>query len=241
MLYKHKLVCLWVYVYSDLSELLLETGHVLQNESKVFLESLEKVRRSSWGHPASLFSTMWGRGLVLVVHVAQQYVLFLFVRWHFKFGTMSSKKNQGGDERFLRVQKDPRFWEMPEKERKIKIDKRFQSMFHDKRFKVKYTVDKRGRPINHTSTEDLKRFYKLSDSEDEDDEEDVKSKKMAEGKKKKKVKEKLVKADGEVKKGKTVQSRDGEAEAERPERGVRVVEEGESMSSQRLRKKKNLI
>ncbi len=145
---------------------------------------------------------------------------------------MSSKKNHGGDERFLRVQKDPRFWEMPEKERKIKIDKRFQSMFHDKRFKVKYTVDKRGRPINHTSTEDLKRFYKLSDSEDEEEEEeDVKSKKAAEGKKKKKVKEKLVKADGDVKKGRAAQSRDGEAKTERAERGVRVFEEGETKST----------
>ncbi|XP_073347278.1 ESF1 homolog [Pagrus major] len=138
---------------------------------------------------------------------------------------MSSKKNKDGDERFLRVQKDPRFWEMPEREHKVKIDKRFQSMFHDKRFKVKYTVDKRGRPINHTSTEDLKRFYNISDSEDEEDEDDVKSKKVAEGKKKKKVKEKLVKADGEVKKETSVQSRD--AKAEQPERGVRVFEEDE--------------
>ncbi|XP_026025255.1 ESF1 homolog [Astatotilapia calliptera] len=81
---------------------------------------------------------------------------------------MSSKKRPDGDERFLRVQKDPRFWEMPERERKVKIDKRFQSMFHDERFKVKYTVDKRGRPINHTSAEDLRRFYKLSDSEGEE-------------------------------------------------------------------------
>ncbi|XP_071755997.2 ESF1 homolog isoform X3 [Centroberyx gerrardi] len=133
---------------------------------------------------------------------------------------MSSKKSQGGDERFLRVQKDPRFWEMPEKESKIKIDKRFQSMFHDKRFKVKYTVDKRGRPINHTSTEDLKRFYKLSDSEkEEEDEEDVKSKK--EKKKKKKIKEQSV---GAVK---AVQSRDGKVKGEPPVRGVRVIEEGE--------------
>lgn len=151
------------------------------------------------------------------------------VRWQVKFANMSSKKNKDGDERFLRVQKDPRFWEMPERERKVKIDKRFQSMFHDKRFKVKYTVDKRGRPINHTSTEDLKRFYNISDSEDEEDEDDVKSKKVAEGKKKKKVKEKLVKADGAVKKEKPVQSRDANAKAEQPERGVRVFEEGVDM------------
>lgn len=136
---------------------------------------------------------------------------------------MSSKKNKDGDERFLRVQKDPRFWEMPERERKVKIDKRFKSMFHDKRFKVKYTVDKRGRPINHTSTEDLKRFYNISDSEDDEDEDDVKSKKVAESKKKKKVKEKLVKKENPM------QSRDANAKAEQPERGVRVVEEGESV------------
>lgn len=81
---------------------------------------------------------------------------------------MSSKKNRGGgDERFLRVQKDPRFWEMPERERKIQIDERFRSMFHDERFKVTYAVDKRGRPISHTSAEDLRRFYKVSEDEDE--------------------------------------------------------------------------
>lgn len=114
---------------------------------------------------------------------------------------MSSRKKQDGDERFLRVRKDPRFWEMPEREHKIKIDKRFKSMFSDKRFKVKYTVDKRGRPINHTSTEDLKRFYNVSDSEEEEEEE---------AKKKNRATEK------QVKKG-----------AEQPERGVRVLQEGE--------------
>ncbi|XP_068590933.1 ESF1 homolog isoform X1 [Cebidichthys violaceus] len=131
---------------------------------------------------------------------------------------MSSKKKQDGDDRFLRVQKDPRFWEMPERERKIKIDKRFQSMFHDDRFKVKNTVDKRGRPVHQTSAEDLKRFYQLSDSEDED--EDKKSKKSAEGKKKNKGKEKLVKSDGEAKRGEAAQRRETEG-------GVRVVEEAE--------------
>lgn len=80
---------------------------------------------------------------------------------------MASKKELVSDQRFTRVTKDPRFWEMPERDRKIKIDKRFQSMFHDKKFKLKYTVDKRGRPLHHTSTEDLKRFYNLSDSESE--------------------------------------------------------------------------
>uniref|UniRef100_A0A672HT30 ESF1, nucleolar pre-rRNA processing protein, homolog (S. cerevisiae) n=1 Tax=Salarias fasciatus TaxID=181472 RepID=A0A672HT30_SALFA len=89
---------------------------------------------------------------------------------------MASNKRSAGDERFLRVQKDPRFWEMPDRERKVTIDRRFKSMFHDRRFKTTYTVDKRGRPINHTSTDDLKRFYQVSDSEEEDQEKDKKSK-----------------------------------------------------------------
>lgn len=82
------------------------------------------------------------------------------------------------DDRFRQVMKDPRFWEMPEKERKIKIDKRFQGMFHEKKFKLNYTVDKRGRPINHSTTEDLKRFYDLDsdDSDLDDDDEPGKSK-----------------------------------------------------------------
>lgn len=56
---------------------------------------------------------------------------------------------------------------MPEKDRKIKIDKRFRSMFHDKRFKLKCAVDKRGRPVNYTSVENLKKFYALSESDSE--------------------------------------------------------------------------
>ncbi|XP_056264944.1 ESF1 homolog isoform X2 [Pseudoliparis swirei] len=156
---------------------------------------------------------------------------------------MSSKKQPGGDDRFLRVQKDPRFWEMPERDHKIKIDKRFQSMFHDKRFKQKYTVDKRGRPINQTSAEDLKRFYKLSDSEDEDDEDGGKGKKAADGKEKKKgkekvgkekvVKEKVVKEEvvkEEVVKKMLLLTADGEAkrraaEGQLPKRGIQFVEE----------------
>ncbi|KAG7453687.1 ESF1-like [Solea senegalensis] len=122
---------------------------------------------------------------------------------------MSSQKKKkprsgdggGDDQRFLRVQKDPRFWEMPEREHKVKIDKRFQSMFHDKRFKVTYTVDKRGRPVNHTSTDNLRRFYKLSDSEDEEEEEEVKEKK----------KEEVVK---DEKKEKTAESSDEDSDDE---------------------------
>jgi len=41
-------------------------------------------------------------------------------------------------------------------------------MFKDEKFTVKYTIDKRGRPINRTTTEDLRKYYDLSSSEDED-------------------------------------------------------------------------
>nr|XP_010977428.1 ESF1 homolog [Camelus dromedarius] len=87
---------------------------------------------------------------------------------------MASKQEIMSDQRFRRVAKDPRFWEMPEKDRKVKIDKRFRAMFHDKKFKLNYAVDKRGRPIKHSTTEDLKRFYDLSDSDSDVSDEDNK-------------------------------------------------------------------
>ncbi|XP_006865682.1 PREDICTED: ESF1 homolog [Chrysochloris asiatica] len=97
---------------------------------------------------------------------------------------MSSKQEIMSDQRFRRVAKDPRFWEMPEKDKKIKIDKRFQAMFHDKKFKLNYAVDKRGRPINHSTTEDLKRYYDLSDSDSDLSDEDSKTLKQKKTKKK---------------------------------------------------------
>ncbi|XP_035154276.1 ESF1 homolog [Callithrix jacchus] len=98
---------------------------------------------------------------------------------------MSSKQEIMSDQRFRRVAKDPRFWEMPEKDRKVKIDKRFRAMFHDKKFKLNYAVDKRGRPINHSTTEDLKRFYDLSDSDSNLSDEDSKALNQRKIKKKK--------------------------------------------------------
>ncbi|MCJ8748132.1 hypothetical protein PDJAM_G00161660, partial [Pangasius djambal] len=153
---------------------------------------------------------------------------------------MSSKKELSTDERFARVKKDPRFWEMPDVEQKVRIDKRFQSMFHDERFKLKYTVDKRGRPVNHSSTEDLKRFYKLSDSEqsdaDAEQEEEKKKKKKVKAKAKAKEdeiqdeEEELEKGEEPVSKKavqkKALKSKECEKirKAE-PVKGVRVVEE----------------
>ncbi|CAH2048542.1 unnamed protein product, partial [Iphiclides podalirius] len=38
-------------------------------------------------------------------------------------------------------------------------------MFEDEKFKVKYTVDKRGRPVNETSTENLRKYYDIDSDE----------------------------------------------------------------------------
>ncbi|XP_055458557.1 ESF1 homolog isoform X1 [Psammomys obesus] len=114
------------------------------------------------------------------------FFLFSFSGYFFiKTFKMSSKQEIMEDQRFRRVSKDPRFWEMPEKDRKVKIDKRFRAMFHDKKFKLNYAVDKRGRPISHSTTEDLKRFYDLSDSASDlsDDESEVLSQKKVKQKK----------------------------------------------------------
>ncbi|GLV37118.1 uncharacterized protein CBL_02052 [Carabus blaptoides fortunei] len=76
------------------------------------------------------------------------------------------------DERFKHITTDPKFRRIPKAERKVKIDKRFQSMFKDDKFKLKYTIDKRGRPFNHTSSEDLKRYYDLSSEEESSNSDD---------------------------------------------------------------------
>ncbi|XP_034832122.1 ESF1 homolog [Maniola hyperantus] len=77
------------------------------------------------------------------------------------------------DSRFAKYLNDPRYRQIPKHERKVKIDKRFQSMFSDEKFKVKYTVDKRGRPVNETSTENLRKYYDLDESDESTDEESV--------------------------------------------------------------------
>jgi len=72
------------------------------------------------------------------------------------------------DERFAGILRDPKFKKPRRNERKVRIDKRFESMFKSDAFKVKYSVDKRGRRVSTNTTEDLKRFYDLP-SEDERD------------------------------------------------------------------------
>ncbi|XP_050476151.1 ESF1 homolog [Bombus huntii] len=89
------------------------------------------------------------------------------------------------DKRFAHITRDPKFKRIPKAERKVKIDKRFQSMFKDKKFTVQYTIDKRGRPVNQTSYENLRKYYDLSSSEEEDREKEVEKPKQEEKKPKK--------------------------------------------------------
>lgn len=71
------------------------------------------------------------------------------------------------DSRFAHLVSDPRFKGIAKSTRAVKIDKRFQSMFKDDKFNVKYTVDKRGRPTKQSTSDDLKKYYEMS-SDDED-------------------------------------------------------------------------
>lgn len=79
------------------------------------------------------------------------------------------------DDRFKHIANDPKFRNVPRKDRKIKIDKRFEAMFTDDKFKLKYSVDQRGRPIKHSQIEDLKKYYELSEASDEEVEKAVES------------------------------------------------------------------
>ena len=53
-------------------------------------------------------------------------------------------------------------------------------MFDDNKFKVKYTIDKYGRPVNKSSTEDLKKYYEISEEEVGSDDEAEEQRKEAE-------------------------------------------------------------
>lgn len=72
------------------------------------------------------------------------------------------------DPRFAHLVGDPRFKNIHKSTRSVKIDSRFGSMFKDDKFKVKYTVDKRGRRVNKSTTDDLEKYYDLSSEGEED-------------------------------------------------------------------------
>ncbi|ETN58019.1 hypothetical protein AND_010403 [Anopheles darlingi] len=104
------------------------------------------------------------------------------------------------DSRFAHLVNDPRFRGMPKSEKKVKIDSRFKSMFQDERFQVKATVDKYGRPLRKSDTDELKKFYELDeddDDEEEDQEEREREERAMEGRDKDEDEEQSEESDGE--------------------------------------------
>lgn len=84
------------------------------------------------------------------------------------------------DPRFSQIHTDPRFRPMPKSKRKVKIDKRFDSLFKSEHFKTRTDIDKRGRPVIDVSKRNkhvMQRFYELSsdDSASESSESDNES------------------------------------------------------------------
>ncbi|XP_053214586.1 ESF1 homolog [Panonychus citri] len=72
------------------------------------------------------------------------------------------EEEDGMDDRFKKVLTDPRFKRLPSRKKKIKIDSRFEGMF-DKRFNGEPLIDKRGRKVQNTKNDGLKRFYELTE------------------------------------------------------------------------------
>ncbi|GBN81983.1 hypothetical protein AVEN_40943-1 [Araneus ventricosus] len=104
------------------------------------------------------------------------------------------------DQRFKSFVKDPRCRDIPKNVRKVKVDKRFQKLLRHKQFKGNSRIDERGRIVNFSNSEKLKKLYNLKDSSEddspsensEDEQEDFKEKnssplKIEENEKSKKV------------------------------------------------------
>lgn len=92
-----------------------------------------------------------------------------------KTSTFSDMEDIHSDSRFAHIVSDPKFRLMPTSKRKVKIDSRFESMFSNKHFSHKTSLDKRGRPVLNLSKRDkhvMQRFYQLSDEDDDDAPED---------------------------------------------------------------------
>merc|ERR1711936_12977 len=76
------------------------------------------------------------------------------------------------DPRFSKLGKERKFLSVSKKHKKVKIDKRFQSLFSNDKFVSKCTVDKRGRPKNLSSKESYEKFYDLEETDTSDDSDD---------------------------------------------------------------------
>ena len=77
------------------------------------------------------------------------------------------------DQRFARFSTDPKFRTAPKRQKKVKIDPRFQHVFTDERFNnKKIGVDKRGRPKSYASKESYEQYYRVESSGDSSSEEE---------------------------------------------------------------------
>ena len=73
-----------------------------------------------------------------------------------------------GDSRFSKLGTDKKFLSTAKKHKKVKIDKRFQSLFTSEKFVNKCSVDKRGRPKSLSAKESYEKFYDMDDSDTSD-------------------------------------------------------------------------
>ncbi|KAG8183839.1 hypothetical protein JTE90_025722 [Oedothorax gibbosus] len=122
---------------------------------------------------------------------------------HFLINTMD-------DPRFKKFLKDQRSRNIPKNVRKVKVDKRFQNMFDKKNFKGGSSQDERGRKLELTSSENLRKLYNYESEEASSSEEDSKfvekSSKSAETEKSIETKEKhskLLKKQNKLQKSKS--------------------------------------
>eukprot|EP00400_MALV-I_sp_L67-5_P000032 gene32-504_t len=81
-----------------------------------------------------------------------------------KMASSAKKKGKAVDPRFD-TSADPRFRQMPKKERKVKVDSRFKAMF-SKEFAEPSRVNSVGKKVDNLA--DMKKFYELEDEEKSD-------------------------------------------------------------------------
>lgn len=66
------------------------------------------------------------------------------------------------DERFRRLNYDPKFKPVPKEMRKVRVDKRFAGMLTNNQFKVVTEVDKYGRRVDEPGqNKELKEYYEM--------------------------------------------------------------------------------
>ncbi|EAR94590.1 hypothetical protein TTHERM_00049120 (macronuclear) [Tetrahymena thermophila SB210] len=103
-----------------------------------------------------------------------------------------SKQSAQADDRFAKITYDPRFKTMSNKQKKVKIDKRFNSVFTDKKFKIQAKTDKYGNKIDvddGVNKEMEEYYYNEEEEQDSQQQDEVEDKSQKEKTKKKAQKE----------------------------------------------------